>query len=361
MESLDFSIRICYTIHSDQVAESRDACDRKEDLRALLFLLYFWGCNVMPLKPIKPFLTYEGQINKLTMDKGLTIADTNAAKISLENIGYYALIGGYKQLLYNPMTRKYLPGTTFDDILSLYTFDKNLRELVFKYICRIEQKLRSLISYGFSETYSPNETEYLNAANYNNTHKNAAGIHKLIQMLTIEAHSNTNHPYVVYQRTTYNNVPLWVIVNTLTFGQLSKMYSFLKTGVQSKISRAFNGVSEKELGQYLKALTHFRNVCAHNERLFSFRCRLDIPDTVLHKKLGIPQTGTQYLNGKTDLFAVIIAFRYLLSREDFLMFKRSLTGLIDDIAHDSHTLTENKLLDAMGFPTNWKSITRYRL
>lgn len=54
----------------------------------------------MPLKPIKPFLTYEGQINKLTMDKGLTIADTNAAKISLKNIGYYALIGGYKQLLY---------------------------------------------------------------------------------------------------------------------------------------------------------------------------------------------------------------------------------------------------------------------
>lgn len=74
---------------------------------------------------------------------------------------------------------------------------------MFKYICRIEQKLRLLISYEFSETYSPNETEYLNAANYNNTHKNAAGIHKLIQMLTIEARLNTNHLYVVYQRTTY--------------------------------------------------------------------------------------------------------------------------------------------------------------
>ena len=46
----------------------------------------------MPFKPIKPFLTYGEQINKLTVDKGLTIADTRAAQISLENIGYYLFI-----------------------------------------------------------------------------------------------------------------------------------------------------------------------------------------------------------------------------------------------------------------------------
>lgn len=315
----------------------------------------------MPFKPVKPFLSYAEQLNKLSVDKKLTIIDMATAQRALESISYYALIGGYKQLFYNPMTRQYLPGTTFDDILSLYYFDEELRALIFKYLCHTEQKLRSLISYNFSEIYSSDESAYLDARNYNNSKKNAAGIHKLIQMLTIEARSNNNHPFVVYQRQTYNNVPLWVMMNTLTFGQLSKMYSFLKTGVQTKISLYFNGVSERELTQYLKALTHFRNVCAHNERLFSFRCRLDIPDTTLHQKLGIPKRGSQYQNGKSDLFSIVIAFRYLLPREDFIVFKRDLSRLIDNVIKHAHTLTESKLLDAMGFPDNWKNITRYKL
>lgn len=34
------------------------------------------------------------------------------------------------------------------------------------------------------------------------------------------------------------------------------------------------------MGRYLKILTLFRNVCAHNERLYSFRIQIDFPDTV---------------------------------------------------------------------------------
>jgi abortive infection bacteriophage resistance protein len=44
----------------------------------------------------KPFLTYEQQINKLINDKQLVITDPDYAKSALENIGYFALIGGYK-------------------------------------------------------------------------------------------------------------------------------------------------------------------------------------------------------------------------------------------------------------------------
>lgn len=82
--------------------------------------------------------------------------------------------------------------------------------------------MRSLVSYHFSQAYSHLEKDYLNPDNYNNSRKNKAGINRLIQMLTIEARTNTNHPYVVYQRVTYGNVPLWVIMNTLTFGRFQK-------------------------------------------------------------------------------------------------------------------------------------------
>lgn len=92
----------------------------------------------MPKKQIKPFLTYTEQLTKLTEDKKLLIPDSVYAQNALTNISYYALIGGYKQLFYNPMTRQYRPGTTFDDLIQLYYFDESLRALFFKYLCHIE-------------------------------------------------------------------------------------------------------------------------------------------------------------------------------------------------------------------------------
>lgn len=59
------------------------------------------------LKPIKPFLNYEEQINNLIEQKGMIVNDHKFAVSKLEDISYFALIDGYKNLFYNPMTRKY--------------------------------------------------------------------------------------------------------------------------------------------------------------------------------------------------------------------------------------------------------------
>ena len=74
----------------------------------------------------KPYLPYGKQIQKLINDKGLIIQDVNLAKRMLTDIGYFSLIGGYKNLFINPMTRKYVGGTTFEDVLALYHFDEEL-------------------------------------------------------------------------------------------------------------------------------------------------------------------------------------------------------------------------------------------
>jgi abortive infection bacteriophage resistance protein len=58
----------------------------------------------------------------------------------LQQIGYSSLLGGYKQLFRLPLTKKYRPGTTFDEIVALYQFDAELREPVHiwaaGFICR---------------------------------------------------------------------------------------------------------------------------------------------------------------------------------------------------------------------------------
>jgi len=277
----------------------------------------------------------------------------------LKRIGYYSLISGYKHLFRIPNQKNYKDGVSFDEIVALYEFDESLRELFLHYLLHIERHMRSLLSYYFTEKNGELQVSYLNKENYNYSRKHKNGIDRLVSELQKLAQTE-QHPYIAYQRNNYHNVPLWVLVNALTFGTLSKMYFFFPSDLQSKVGKNFPSVNEKQLGQFLSVLTKFRNVCAHNERLFSYRCRDAIPDTKLHQKLDIPKKGDTYECGKTDLFAVVIAFRYLLPREEFILFKKKLTAQIDVISNSANHITRNELLSAMGFPQKWKDITKYK-
>lgn len=216
----------------------------------------------------KPFLSFKAQLNKLENEKGLIISNHAYAEKKLHEIGYFGLIGGYKGPFKNPTTRKYRNGVTFEDIVALYEFDENLRELFLKYILHLERHIRSLLSYYFTEKYGEQQSHYLNPANYILDYKYQLDVAKLINILNTLATKNSDYPYINHQRSAYNNVPLWVLVNGLTFGTISKFYALLTSDLRTKISKNFDNVNEKQLRQYLKVITKFRNVCAHNERLF---------------------------------------------------------------------------------------------
>lgn len=308
----------------------------------------------------KPFLSFEAQIHYLETDKNLRIPDHEYAKTMLKRIGYFSLIGGYKLPFKNPTTQKYQDGTRFEDVVALYHFDENLRELFLKYILKIERHIRALLSYHFTEKYGEQQSEYLNPANYAMSRKNADGINRLVSALGKLANHNSDYPYINHQRQAYGNVPLWVLFNGVTFGSLSKFYGFTTQDIQSKVAKNFDKVNQKQLEQYLSVITKYRNVCAHGERLFSYQTRNDIPDTALHAKLGIPKNGSQYIMGKHDLFAVVITFRYLLPSEDFTRFKASLTSVIQHYLRSPGAMSDIDLYRYMGFPSNWKKLTAYK-
>ena len=309
---------------------------------------------------IKPFLTYEQQLEKLSNEKQLKISNPVLAKQALMEIGYFSLIGGYKTPFIDPMTRVY-QDASLEDIYALFNFDQNLRELTFKYLCKVERKIRQLISYCFCEEYGEMQSFYLSSQSYNHSPKLNKDVSRLISILSFHANINTEHAYLVHQRNVYHNVPLWVVMNALTFGQASKFYTLLPSSLQSKISKSYPNVNERGLESYLKCLTLFRNVCAHNERLYCFRLRIDFPDTIIHRKLDIAKFGKQYVQGKRDYFGLVIAFRYLLSNDDFKLYKADLVRLINIYCKNSNRIKKSELLSFMGFPANWTSITRYKL
>lgn len=308
----------------------------------------------------KHFLTFVQQVEILKNDKNIVVPNSRYAEEILQRIGYFPLLGGYKQLFRLPLSKAYKPGTTFDEIIALYLFDAELRSLFLKYLLQIERHIGTLISYYFTESNGISQAEYLTPNNFNNNKHYEKTVNRLIQKL-YDSVTATQYEYVNYYRTQYGNIPLWVTINTLTFGSLSKMYTVLPQSLRGKICKHFPNVNPKQLERYLSVLTKFRNVCAHGERLFSYKTVDQILDTPLHAKLAIPQKGNQYLYGKQDLFAVVIAFRYLLPTEDFLKFKNHLGREIGKIHKKLIHITEQELLNQMGFPANWKKITRYRI
>ena len=310
----------------------------------------------------KPFMTYGQQIQKLK-DKNLTIENDLLVEDILHRYGYFALISGYKDLLKNPTTKNYKDGTTIHDLVAIYHFDEQLRGLTLQYLLHVERHIRSALSYGFCNQFGELQAAYLSAQNYDiSTPKKMRSVTALINRYLMPPVSRrSDHAYIEHQKQQYHNVPLWVLVNALTFGNISKMYELSKPQIQSSVSREFPGINEHQLRQILQVLTDFRNVCAHNERLFTYRCsRHDIPDLPLHKKLNIPKSGQEYRYGKRDYFAVLLALRYLIPHKEFLAYKKSCSTLIDRLCKATDKITHAELLEKLGFPPNWSRITSYK-
>lgn len=303
----------------------------------------------------KEFKTYAEQIQHL-LSKGLIINNEHYALECLKETSYFALINGYKSI-FKQQDGNYKSDTTFEDVYSLYTFDEELRELTLKYILKIERRLKSYISYYFCQSYPNCQHDYLNVNNFRyNEEKIRNQILKLIIVLQSTLDSN-NYPYINHYKNHHqNNVPLWVLINALSFGKISRFYSFLKIGIQQKISNEYPCLSNSELERMLDILSLFRNVCAHNERLYSYKTRQQLKDNQVLISLSVQKKGTNYIKGVQDFFSIVICFKYLLKDKEFSNYFDELNSIIDNIVFNGKDITKQTILDNMGFPENWKDI-----
>ena len=160
----------------------------------------------------------------------------------------------------------------------------------------------------------------------------------------------------------YGYVPLWVLVNALTLGSISKFYSYLSQKDQNDIGRHFM-LKPDEMNSFLQVLTIFRNACAHDERLYNLKAlrRSMKPNSIrtmpIHTKMGIPVgTDNNPVCGKNDLFAIVIILKIMLSKSSFNTFVRALKKQLDVLNKALTTINITAVTDAMGLPANWEDI-----
>ncbi len=316
---------------------------------------------------MKEFKNIDEQIN-LLKSRNIIFEDEEEAKKILLHNNYYNIINGYKDLFLDEQNLNvYKNRTNFNEIYALHEFDRQLRNIFLEYILKFENSLRALIAYYFSEQYGNdnylklNNFETFENINVNNDtkQKNIKHIQGLLGNINKNVANNIENKYINHYIINYGFIPLWVLVNILSFGDICNFYRLMKQRERIKIAIELN-INETDLYSLLNILTKTRNLCAHDERLYNYRfpTYTSINDTKYHQMLSLPIINGRYAIGKNDLFAVVIALKLLLSKEDYDKFHHKLYSRMMSIQSKLHTISLNDVLNAMNFPSNWHDIVK---
>lgn len=305
--------------------------------------------------------------------RGLQILNDAATQRIIEAENYYKLFNGYKEpfLDSSKSDETYLSGTKFEEVYALYLFDRELRNIFIRYILEIENNVKSVLAHEFSRKYGYDN--YLKVANFDTSIKpgerktKAQKVGEISDLISNLQHEvarqlSKNNSMVSHYMLNYGYIPLWVLVNTLTIGTISVFYSHLEQQDQNNIGRFFS-LKPDELKTILQVLTLYRNACAHDERLYNLKAmnRNMRPNNIkalpIHATLGIPKNaGNNYMAGVNDLFAIVLIFKTMLSKEAFAAFYDSLDALMQRLSTELTTISISRIEADMGFVPNWRDI-----
>ena len=311
----------------------------------------------------KIFKSLDEQI-KILRDKGLVIDDEKYAEEVLLRENYFFL-NGYRHLFMKSSDHsRYISGTKFEEVYSLFLFDRRLRNILFKNILIIENNIKSIISYQLSKKYGYREHEYLKPSNFNTSFEYKRQVSDVIGKMKRQIKTNaTQHSATRHYVLNYGYIPLWVLVKVLSFGIVVELFSVLKKEDQYDIIDLYD-MDLRSFLTNLSILSNYRNLCAHEDIVFENRTQKFIEDSIYHRKLKIPMMDNEYIYGKNDLFALLIILKTMLKDNEVNDLVIEIGDAVKNLEFNLRTIPINKVLDKMGFPDDWdqiKNITKKEL
>lgn len=305
----------------------------------------------------KIFKSLDEQIEILKA-KGLIINDEEKTKDILLRENYF-FVNGYRHLFMKGTKEKgFIEGTTFEELYSVFVFDRKIRNIMFKYILMIENNVKSIISYQLSKKYGFKEKEYLDPKNFTQDSMKVRQVYDVLNKMKRQIRVNgKQHAATLHYLSNYGYIPMWILVKVLSFGLIGELYSILKADDQLKIAE-FYDLNCESLSIYLNLLSNFRNLCAHEDILYEHRTQRKIPDNKYHELLDIEKGVDGYIYGKNDLFALIIIFKRMLRDVEFSDLINEVGYEIDVLDSKVDSVPLNLILNQIGFPSNWRDISK---
>lgn len=312
--------------------------------------------------------------------RGLIVLDETRAERYLEHISYYRF-SAYTIPFQKPnnLDHQFKLNTTFDDILNLYIFDRELRLLVLDAIERIEISVRTQIS-NIMGIQTQNPFWYMQESYFKrdfNLYRLLAQLEKQLadekqrldrdekhilqrfkkqninenerdRLLTNVRKENFLRHYLT-QYSTPKLLPSWMMIEMLTWGELSHLYAGLAEKYQKPIAKHF-GLQAPVLESWLKVLNDVRNICAHHSRLWNkeFGRVIKIPTSQNTQWLSSEiKLSNQHINAEKRLYPILVAIQVLLySVSPDSTWAKRLKALLDNSPQIQK--------EYMGIPQDWE-------
>lgn len=254
---------------------------------------------------IKLSKTHSDLTNTL-VGRGIPDFETKKILDTIGNINYFQIFNGIENLLLvNNNPKKFMNNISVDDFMRIYKFEKEISQELLKSLGEFEEKLRTSISYHFTNHYSQtleHTMQYTNKRNYvdigtgsypfinfqykkiyngfaNFTFFDRYYLDKIVNnndMIDPSFYSDPNyippHSVAVYSRNQNVAVPLWVSIEICDFGTLKYLCHYLKDVDMEKILIDF-GLTINDRFLFLSTidiLLELRNKCAHGNMIFNF-------------------------------------------------------------------------------------------
>jgi abortive infection bacteriophage resistance protein len=279
----------------------------------------------------------------ILISRGLVVANQAEAISKLQSISYYRLSGySYPFRIRNAkgeVQDDFIAGTTLEQVIELYEFDRHLRLLILDAIERVEVAIRTQLTYNFSCSYGP--FGHIDAINFHSSFPHAAWLADIDKETKRSGDEFVRHYSQKYDG--FPTIPLWMLTEVMSLGGLSHLYRGLNHDDKRLISAYFN-IHYKRLENWLHALTYIRNVCAHHSRLWNRELSIR-PDIVKDTNWKPPVTP----RNDRIFFILLILRSLLLATGNGKEWRVQVNELLKPIAKNKRWRA------AMGMPDGWET------
>lgn len=321
----------------------------------------------------KPFKTIIEQC-ELLESRDMTISDVAAAERWLYSVGYYRLSGYWypHRVRTQPansapvLEDRFQPGTSFEQILDLYEFDRKLKLLVLDAIERIEVVMRVRVGHtlgrngAFAHTDpSALSAEFVGVSDPSQPPAHAEWLdspHAKWLRKVAQEQDRSKEEFVKHFTRKYGGpLPVWVVTEILDFGGLSRLYEGLKQKDRDDIAASFDLRDNSGAGHgaalvsWMKNLNYIRNTCAHHSRLWN----RNIDVQLSHRHLSsIPDLRHAASPATTKrAYASLVVLAYLLNQS--CPGSRWTADVVDHI--QTGLAAMNRSESEMGCPAGWSA------
>lgn len=373
----------------------------------------------------KYFSVHSKRIRTLR-DRNMNISNSSEEINLLSKYNYYNLINAYKDpFLYSGSSKaeKYKTGTKLSELEALLKFDTNLRLIFLREILKIEEIIKNQLvqSFYYYHLYvNDNNTDIERS----NLHRDSEYLRRKYYDLTpiYTAHNNDNYgitstivsfeyirpkctsldrysAYDNYITTVYRTLgqqrkkkndsiksyleqhgymPMWILMNVLTLGNVSHLFILQKKFVQTDIIKCLklnsspmilDDLSIINTSRVLQILSIYRNICAHNERFYNTKVKVPIDDNYMNFGDKLPHTvepalkqrlnaskKKKRMNARQGIYVLIFIISLFLDKKELNDFIDEIQNEFKKLECKVNTIPIDEIERCMGLNFDWYNL-----